>query len=251
MTRIVAPYVPGLRRPEAKTALAGLGQPVEEIEHPADDPLAYLHLVADLWRSGDDVLLIEQDAIVSSVHIAGIEACPAPWCIVAAPYPDPTGANGYVLTGACWRARGTLTRAHPEIADLLDGRPWWQFDRVLHAGLMLAGEVPCPHGPPLIHLARRSAACVVCRGPIAPAWGSRLCVRCETVNRADLLDLEVESVKHCLICERQDGRFRETGSGYFPLAPDAVLTSPGGPYVAKALLRIGGALDQMPALGTH
>ena len=147
--RVIYPYVR-----EFPEALAALGQRrVEKVDVGSGDQ-AYWRLMRDLWRSGDDFLIVEQDMVVPSGAVAAFETCPREWC--GQPY-------FMYRTWGCWhgvvRYRGSLTRSLPDLPDQIAQRHWQSLDSAWINHLRLAGRNEAHwHWPPARHLSPRHAA---------------------------------------------------------------------------------------------
>lgn len=140
--RVVYPYVR-----EFPDALAALPPAVERVPLGPDTD-AYWRLMRDLWRSGDDFLVVEQDIVLPAGAVDVFETCKRDWC--AQPYYmwDTWGAwHGAV------RYRGSLTASLPRLPDEVVKRDWQSLDSAWLNHLRLAGRNEAHwHWPPARHL---------------------------------------------------------------------------------------------------
>ena len=117
--RIVYPYVTVF--PEALAALDGW--PVEQVDVSSDDQ-AYYRLLADLWHSGEDFCLVEQDIVIPTGALQHLADCPEEWC--AGVYWMPWGSWGSWF--GMVRFRGSLTVRHPDLPESIEHRHWSALD---------------------------------------------------------------------------------------------------------------------------
>ena len=130
---------------EAVTSLDGYDVEAYDL---SDGDEAYWNLLRQLWLSGDDFLIVEQDIVVPSGAIERLAACPREWCAV--PY-----RLGSVW--GCWhgltRYRGTLTRSLPGLPDEIRNRHWSSLDSAWINHLRKAGYPEAHwHWPGAVHL---------------------------------------------------------------------------------------------------
>ena len=112
------------------------------------DPDAYWRLLRDLWHSGDDFLIVEQDIVLPPRAVLEFEACPRDWC-----------AQPYFMWGTwgAWhgavRYRKSLTRRFPTLPDSIIKREWKSLDSAWINHLRLLGRNEAHwHWPPARHL---------------------------------------------------------------------------------------------------
>jgi hypothetical protein len=109
---------------------------------------AYWRLMRDLWRSGDDFLIVEQDIVLPAGAVAEFDTCPRDWC-----------AQPYFMWGTwgAWhgavRYRGSLTAQFPSLPDDVAKRDWQSLDSAWINQLRLHGRNEAHwHWPPARHL---------------------------------------------------------------------------------------------------
>lgn len=143
--RIIYPFVE--RFPEA---LAALPADVEQIDVSADEQ-AYWRLLRDLWKSGEDFAIVEQDMVVPLNALASFANCRREWCAVPYWMYGSWGAWHGVT-----RYRGGLTRRLRELPEAIRCRDWPTLDSAWINHLREAGMNEAHwHWPPATHLNRR------------------------------------------------------------------------------------------------
>lgn len=169
--RIVSPYVS-----EFPEATAALPTGTERVQIAADDPEGYWRLLRDLWQSGDDFLLIEQDMVLPSGAVEQFAACPREWC----------GLPYFMHEGwGCWhgviRYRASLTQRFPDLPDAIQMRHWQSLDSAWLNHLRAGGLNEAHwHWPTARHLSTRSPErpshmhCPACQADIRPEIGREL-----------------------------------------------------------------------------
>ena len=143
---IVVPYVPGMLRAATREALPW--DAVRPVDVSADRH-AYWRLLRDLWASGSDVTIIEQDIVPHKGAIDDLDECGWGWC--AFPYDD----DGMLLTAfGMVRWRGWFTAKHPDVVEQIpeQHRDWVGLDGVVIGELHRRGEKEHIHGPEVRHL---------------------------------------------------------------------------------------------------
>jgi hypothetical protein len=145
--KIAYPYT-GTGFPQSLAALDGW--PVEKINVSSDDQ-AYYRLLADLWHSGDDFVIVEHDIVAPPGALQGLVWCKEEWC--GHLYWMPWGGWG------CWhglvRYRGSLTRRHPDLPKSIEKRHWGSLDSAWINHLRLLGYPEAHrHEPPAKHLTK-------------------------------------------------------------------------------------------------
>ena len=140
--RIIYPYAE--HYPEA---IAALPLDAEQVDVSAD-PEAYWRLLRDLWRSGEDFLIVEHDMVLPDGALHTFDSCRREWC-----------AHPYFMYGTwgTWhgvtRYRGGLTRRLPNLPDEIRSRTWPSLDSAWINHLRLAGVNEAHwHWPPARHL---------------------------------------------------------------------------------------------------
>lgn len=128
---------------------------IEYVDVSASDT-AYFELFQELWQSGDDFLIIEQDIVIRPDTIGSFKRCTAAWC--AAPYPY-LGSETYAGLG-CVRFRAALTRELPIIPNYVathrypkhTPRHWCVLDAAVQRELWKNGRHACTRHPAVGHL---------------------------------------------------------------------------------------------------
>ena len=120
-------------------------------------PTAYFELLAGLWnRTGQDIVIVEQDIVVRPECIGEMLACDHDWCKFPYHYP-PFGFYGGL---GCTKFSAFLQHWVPDalevVATMSDaGHPpkhWCRLDAWLQDVLIKRGEREHFHGPPVQHL---------------------------------------------------------------------------------------------------
>jgi hypothetical protein len=177
--RIVYPYVTVF--PEAVAALDGWT--VEMVDVSSDDQ-AYYRLMADLWRSGDDFTVVEQDIVLAPGALQGLVECPQPWC--GCPYWQ--WHSGWGVWHGAVRYRADLALKLPEIPDLIQWRHWGALDSAWINHLRLLGYPEAHwHWPAAKHLTKLP--------PVAMIYG---CADCGAALRHE--DLRESPQTPCREC---------------------------------------------------
>lgn len=78
---LVVPSVPGSLHPRVVPAITNQGYVPKMVTVGNDDH--YPHLLRDLFESGKDFCVIEQDVESRPGFLSDFEACPEPWCYFA------------------------------------------------------------------------------------------------------------------------------------------------------------------------
>jgi hypothetical protein len=142
VTRIILPYTEIC--PETLASLEG---PVEQVDVSADNE-AYYRLLADLWHSGDDFVIVEHDMVVPPGALGRLQTCPQEWCGV--PY---WLYGGWGVWHGVTRYRGSLTQRHPLLPESIQNRDWKALDSAVINHLRLLGYPEAHwHWPPAGHL---------------------------------------------------------------------------------------------------
>ena len=108
--------------PDTARTLTAYAPETELVLLDQDDDFGYWRTLADRWARGTDLLVIEQDIVISPGTVAGFAACSgrSDWC--AAPYP---AYDGYPLCNE--RALG-CTRFSARVQDAIPAEsfraPW-------------------------------------------------------------------------------------------------------------------------------
>jgi hypothetical protein len=160
--RIVVPLT--RLHPDTAAALAPFGQRVRYVDVSA--PNAYWELFRDLWRAGEDFILIEHDVVPRPQTIARFDRCRESWCSCSylwhwkPAYQWIKDREPRVLNAdlGCARFRAEVMAAAPELGDdAILGEvvenwrpglplPYWLVDDVVRAVLLLRRKfVFCQH----------------------------------------------------------------------------------------------------------
>jgi hypothetical protein len=150
--RIVVPLT--RLHPDTAAALAPFGDRVRYID--VSPPGWYWELFRDLWRAGEDFILVEHDIVPGPQTIARFDECRGSWCTCPylwhwkGTYPWVTDRRPKVLNGdlGCTRFRAEVMTATPELGDdailgeLVENwrpglpLPYWLVDDVVRAVLL-------------------------------------------------------------------------------------------------------------------
>lgn len=152
----VVPYVLGKLRHQTAAAVLKHAPDARFVPLPAGDDEAYWRLWGDVWASGEDTVVIEQDIVPTAEVFRGFRECPEPWCAHAYEY---ASFGLYAGTG-CVRFRGELTRRLPGLIDQAgemsnDQHPprhWCTLDQWIQTLLTQHGERMCRHQLLVQHL---------------------------------------------------------------------------------------------------
>jgi len=147
--RIVYPFVATFTE-----ALAALdGWPVEMVNVSSDGE-AYYRILADLWHSGEDFVIVEQDMVAPPGAIQSFLDCPREHCGV--PYWMALG-NWGIWHGVV-RYRGSLTRRTPALPESIEHRHWGSLDSAwLNHLRLVCEEDEHWHWPAAKHLTKPRA----------------------------------------------------------------------------------------------
>jgi len=154
--RIVVPFTK--LHVETMHALESAGADYELALVGEDD--SYWRLLYDLWRTGEDFVVVEHDIVVRPSVFDEFEECENEWCV--APYPFV-----YRLCAGlgCTRFRASLLQRFPEIMDEVDRmehpefpgrRNWRTLDAAIRDLLWERDVDRCRHAP-VHHLGERGA----------------------------------------------------------------------------------------------
>lgn len=139
-------------RPGVREALAATGAEWDEVETVGST--GYYDLMADLWRSQRDVIIVEHDVIVRPDSLAELDACARDWCAFPTPYlqGDYAGLSCTKFSGQLMRlVSGAVDRAGLMSNDKHPPRHWCTLDAFLRVQLMRSGMVQHRHEPALGH----------------------------------------------------------------------------------------------------
>lgn len=157
MRHIVAPYVPGVGRPETLDAVAAAGMPFCVWPLPVSDDGAYPNLVARLWGRGEPFLLVEHDMVPDSWGLVEMAGCGEPWC--TAPYETRSRDELTDGLGVAGFGRQLLDEAPDLLArvfrrwKMTQRQPTWQhLDLTMVNLLRRSGWAPHVHRFPVEHL---------------------------------------------------------------------------------------------------
>jgi hypothetical protein len=137
-------------QPETKEALAKFAPDAELLDFTGDD-YAYWHAIKERWTGDEDLVIIEQDIVITESTIPSFEACDQEWCsfgYIAVPH---LGRVSACL--GCTRFAAKIQREHPlsgitgipwakEKTDI----PWVSIDVTIGTLLGNSGFRPHDHG---------------------------------------------------------------------------------------------------------
>lgn len=153
--RVVCPFTPGKRSLLTVGALARFA-PDALYVNVAANPSAYWELLAELWRDGENFVIVEHDVEIHEGVIAGFKACREPWCLY--PYFGPTLFDVMTRSLGCTRFSSRLIETRPDLMDQVGGhtdnlaqKDWRRLDTLVCHYLGLAGHEPHVHEPPVLH----------------------------------------------------------------------------------------------------
>ena len=114
---------------ETRDALAGVDAEYVDVSS-SDD--AYWNLLSDLWTSGADFVVVEQDIVVHPTALDELDACPYDWCA----FPYGYGHWGLHYGLGCVKFSGALIKRNPDailrVGVMSDGnhekRHWCRLD---------------------------------------------------------------------------------------------------------------------------
>jgi len=178
VTRIVClftnEYDPALTELERQ---APVGAKVEKMCAPAEDRTAFYEHLAQIWRDGEDALVVEQSVVISCGTVDALEACEEPWCSCnghAWPCREDTPLWAHAFL-QCNRWRGAFMRKYSHAFHEVDpvNRHWATLDRMV---------LPKLRAVPHVHADRRTThdsrkLCDrqrrACRLALATVWACR------------------------------------------------------------------------------
>lgn len=146
--RVVLPHVPDALSAETREACFALWPGEAEplvINHGDDD--GYWRIFRDLWDSGEDFAIIEQDIVPDERVRAVFGECPKPWCLFS--YPIMEGQIAASSLGAV-RFRAQLTAPHRGL--FTTPVPWHGLDERVAMLLHQIGHAPHVHKRGVRHL---------------------------------------------------------------------------------------------------
>lgn len=154
--QVVVPYTLDGLRTETRDAVMAWGGDYVFHRLPDTDPYAYAHALIEWWRTPADLVVIEHDIVPTPGMIAGLLACPEPWC--GHPYHVGDGRYTYGL-GLCKIGRSILDR-YPGLAEIAlrdhRGRPgqvhWRSVNEAIERQLTRYGHRLHRHSPAAAHL---------------------------------------------------------------------------------------------------
>lgn len=167
--RVIVPFTD--IHPCTERALASLVPDVQRVDV-GGDPLAYSRLLAELWASGDDFLVVEHDIQLTAEALRQAGECDCVWS--TSPYrgAGTSWAAATLLTRSlgCTRFRGELTRRLPTVVAEANARNdmgsvcppghWKGLDARLYSVLRGEGLEPHLHAEvPHHHLYSYGCAC--------------------------------------------------------------------------------------------
>lgn len=135
--------------PQTRAALDLSGYEWTERDVSASDE-SYWELLNELWHSGEDFVIVEQDIVIDQFALPAFAECGAEWC--ANGYPYLRGAN-YAGLG-CTRFKASLTERFPDLMDRVaefdypghGPKHWCTLDAAMQNQLHMAQQWPHLHG---------------------------------------------------------------------------------------------------------
>ena len=113
-----------------------------------DDDRAYAELITELWRRRTGFIIVEHDIIPWPGAVAGLWACPRPYCMYRYPI-------GGLLAGTlgCVKFGAGLLAALPDLPATFSGAHWSTLDVKITNALWNNGvRAPHVHQPAVAHL---------------------------------------------------------------------------------------------------
>lgn len=161
--RILTPFVSGMLMAETMTALYDYA-PSIEFANVTDDRYGAWKAIAERWTEEDDLMIVEQDNVITSGTVPSFKMCPMPWCVF--PYQTQCGKPGelpLIIYGlGTTRFRKELMRyvtadeiqSMPGSCGGCNGEPgcWRHTDMKIREAMDRHGFVPHVHWPPGKHL---------------------------------------------------------------------------------------------------
>lgn len=170
--RVIVPYVPPAH---ARTiATVDIHAPEADWVDVSGSDQAYYRLLAELWASGEDFMLVEHDMELLGGEADAFTACRSPWCTF--PYegsqpiytsrgrlnPPPRAPRIFRCALGCTRFRAELTAELPDAVahmarkqhpwgDGFSSTHWRRLDSQLASYLFQHGHKVCEHQPHVIH----------------------------------------------------------------------------------------------------
>jgi hypothetical protein len=156
---------------------APVGVKVEKMCARAEDRTAFYNHLAQIWRDGEDVLVVEQSVVIACGTVDALEACEEPWCSCNG-HTWPCREDTPPWTHAflqCNRWRGAFMQKFSQAFDEVDAvnRHWATLDRIV---------LPKLQAVPHVHADRRTGhdsrkLCdrhrQACRLALATVWACR------------------------------------------------------------------------------
>jgi hypothetical protein len=129
-----------------------VGVKVERMCAPAEDRTAFYAHLAQIWRDGEDALVVEQSVVIACGTVDALEACESPWCSCngdAWPCREDTPLWAHAFL-QCNRWRGVFMQTYSHAFDEVDpvNRHWATLDRMV---------LPKLRAVPHVHADRRTA----------------------------------------------------------------------------------------------
>jgi len=127
--------------PDTRAALAAFASHTE-IEWVGDSDYYYWIQIKKRWTGSEDLVIIEQDIVITSDTLSEFESCAEPWCVF-----DYWLAMGKINTGiGCVRFTAELQREWPFDTIFPNPVKWDVIDAGIANCLMPAGYSPHVHG---------------------------------------------------------------------------------------------------------
>lgn len=155
--RVVCAYAPARLRRGTIDALVDQSPSCEFVDvSGAQD--AYWSLFRDLWRAGEDFMLVEHDILIAPGTVEAFTRCPEPWCAapggidVARKMARRRTSRDHVEAYLqCNRWRAAAMAAHPDAADIAE-HDWRRMDGQLLSSLRERVAVHSHHELATLHL---------------------------------------------------------------------------------------------------
>lgn len=135
-----------------------------EFVNVTDQPFLYWNNIESIWTSGEDLMTIEHDNVITENTVTSFEDCPMPWCSFGYPTMPGQEYNLLVYGLGCTRFRKQLMAAvSPDEVQAVHGACvncapdnkrgcWRHIDGKIRHVLQRRGFEPHVHWPPVVHL---------------------------------------------------------------------------------------------------
>lgn len=145
MSNIIVPFAPGKLRPLTEAALTRLGARFVQLDYEG----SYWRLLCELWEARETVVIVEHDILPWHGALDELAACPGQWCSFTYQI---NGGVGIHHAFGCTKITAALMEAVPHVWRDTADRRWHTLDAQLCHAALMAGQVPHPHRPAVIHL---------------------------------------------------------------------------------------------------